>query len=73
LPGGGICYANSNLFSELELCIYEDWNYATFMQRREKIATWMKERWHVEDYTYGQNNEEFDDDYEEEEFEESER
>jgi hypothetical protein len=48
--GKGKCYANSNLFSERELCNYADWTYSAFLERREKIAEWMKKRWYIEDY-----------------------
>lgn len=49
-PGMGKCYANSALFSEKELAVYEEWDYPTYLLRRKKIADWMKERWCIEDY-----------------------
>lgn len=49
-PGIGVCYSNSALFSEKELAIYEEWDYESYLLRREKISNWMKDRWFIEDY-----------------------
>jgi len=50
LVGAGAGYANSNLFSERELCVFVDWTREAFEDRRKKIADWMKDRWFAEDY-----------------------
>jgi len=49
-PGEGICYANSALFSERELCKYDEWNYEAYSKRREELSLWMKERWFIKDH-----------------------
>ncbi len=61
-PGEGVCYANSPLFSEKTLCKYADWDYAAFLERRDKIADWMKERWYIADYASGTSVEDIGDD-----------
>jgi hypothetical protein len=48
-PGAGKCYANSALFSERELSQFEEWTLKEFEVRREKLSTWMKSRWFIED------------------------
>jgi len=47
--GNGICYANSNLFSERELAKFDEWTIDEFNKRRKKISNWMKTRWFLED------------------------
>jgi len=48
-PGAGKCYANSALFSEKELCLYDEWTRMELEDRHNKIASWMKLRWFAED------------------------
>jgi hypothetical protein len=49
-PGAGKCYANSSLFSEKELCLYDEWTRRELEERHNKIASWMRLRWFAEDY-----------------------
>jgi len=41
------CYASSKLFVEHQLAGYDDWTEAEILARREAIAKWATERWHV--------------------------
>lgn len=46
-PGEKHCYANSSLFMERALAKYDEWTYKEFIERRNMITSWIKERWHV--------------------------
>lgn len=48
-PGQQGCYANSGLFAERELALYEDWDYAAYENRRQKLEEWMLTRWKVDE------------------------
>jgi uncharacterized protein with ParB-like and HNH nuclease domain len=63
---GEVCYANSSLLSESELCRYEDWNYDSFLDRREELVEWMKGYWYIEDYVSDQDYAEFDEESDDE-------
>jgi hypothetical protein len=62
-PGKGKCYANSALFSERELCQFDEWTYKEFEIRRKNISDWIKDRWFIEDYN-GETSIDEDDDFE---------
>jgi len=50
--GAGKCYANSSLFSERRLGLFEEWTRDEFFIRRKEIGDLMKIRWFIEDYVY---------------------
>ncbi len=63
MPGVGKCYANSALFSEKELCQFDDWTRSNLEIRHDKIGNWMKSRWFIEDYCSDKNTDDDEDDF----------
>jgi len=41
----GICYARSDIRQERDIAVNEDWTMKELLARREKIASWILERW----------------------------
>ena len=61
-------YANSNLFQERRLSFLKDWNIKELGKRRDEIAKWALQRWHVDQATPAPPEpEEVDEEIEEEE------
>jgi len=42
------CYATSHLASERKLCIYNNWNYENYEDRREKLEIFILNRWNID-------------------------
>ena len=43
-----MCYAKSPLYQEKDLCEFDDWTPDTIGQRREKLLSFMWDRWEIE-------------------------
>jgi hypothetical protein len=43
--GEGACYSDSDIRQERALAVYDDWTPDVLLERREKIAKWILERW----------------------------
>ena len=50
IAGTKNCYASSKLFIEQELAQHDDWTADQIIQKRERILSWAKDRWHVPPY-----------------------
>lgn len=66
--GTGKCYANSSMFSEKELCIYDEWTRKEFEIRRNKIGVWMKSRWFIDDYVPNKDSADDDGGFDEDDY-----
>lgn len=47
--GSGICYCNSHIKQERDIAAYDDWTKDTLTERRNKLETWILERWKTVD------------------------